>query len=47
VRSVGNARHKDVRANCQAQTNPAYTKIGVGFYHDETCWWEVREFGNG
>ncbi|MGW3044890.1 CAP domain-containing protein [Kitasatospora sp. NPDC001159] len=31
----------------KAQTNPSFTEVGVGIYHDETGWWGVHNFSDG
>ena len=30
----------------KTQTNPDFTEVGVGFYHDETGWWAVHNFSD-
>ncbi|MFD5467483.1 CAP domain-containing protein [Kitasatospora sp. NPDC127059] len=29
-----------------AQTNPSFTEVGVGIYHDGTGWWGVHNFSD-
>ncbi|MEU5812059.1 CAP domain-containing protein [Streptomyces sp. NPDC047718] len=31
----------------KAQTNPKFTEVGIGIYHDESGWWGVHNFSDG